>query len=327
MAIAESRWPGPDVLTRNETHLGQRPSFQRAGRDLDDSLYGGAKRVLRRAVLGAVPAWFVPFAFALVPSLGRPSAFLILSFALPLVWFVLALTVPQTEILDAWHILLDDKAEISDTAYGVIFQSLRDGHGIPADMRPKRVRVGPPVRGVRNMLRIQLGRYATLVSVFPFGNDLYLGWTLSRRQVPLLIVLPWLSPSGADRGFPGPTELEPIKAIREAVHSAVHEGMESALAGRYIPIVETFGYDVPVEAVAPAPAVVGAAGAEPRPVTVTVLRPVEVFAVEDREQVIGQAHPGVSYELVGEDGGTGLVVRDSSGSVALVKDPSAVRRE
>ena len=56
-----------------------------------------------------------------------------------------------------------------------------------------------------------------------------------------------------------------------------------------------------------------------------MLRPVDVFSVEDREQPIGQAHPGVSYELVGADGGTGLVVRDSSGSVALIKDSSAVQ--
>jgi hypothetical protein len=34
----------------------------------------------------------------------------------------------------------------------------------------------------------------------------------------------------------------------------------------------------------------------------------------------------VSYELVGEDGGAGLVVRDSSGSIALVKDPAAVMK-
>lgn len=340
--MTEHRWPASDTLSQNETYLGQRLLYQRAGQveeGLNDSLYGGgAKRVLRRVVLGSILVWFVSFGFAIMAALlsfggsssssaGAGTAFFILSFVLPCIWFVLALVVPQTEILSDWHLLLDGKAEIADTAYGVIFRSLREGHAIPAAIYPKRVRVGPPVRGVRNMLRVEIGKYYALVSAFAFGDDLYLGWTLWRRQVPFVIVLRWLSSfSGADLGFSGPVEVEPIKAMRESVHNAVRQGVEAALAGRYIPIIETFGHEVPVEAAASAPTVSGSADAEARPVVITMLRPVDVFSVADREQVVGQAHPGVTYELISEDG-VGLMVRDSTGSVALVKDFSAVARQ
>lgn len=315
----------------SETHLGSRLAYRHAGEvepALNDSLYGdGAKRILRRALVGSALVWFVPFGSIMLSGLsGRTSTVLsTLSLALPGAWFLLTLLLPRNEVLGEWHLLLDDKAELADTAYGTIFQSLRDGHAIPAAIKAKRVRTGPPVRGVRNTLRIEIGPHRALVTAFPFGNDLFLGWTLVRRRVPIVIVFQWVSSlRRTDDGFPGAVEGEAIKAMRDAVHNAALHGVEAALAGRRLPITETFGHDVPVEPAAPVPAVVGAAGTGSRPAVVTVLRPVDVFSVEDREQVIGQAHPGVSYELIGEDGGAGLVVRDSSGSVALVKDPAAV---
>src|SRR5439155_3975571 len=135
------------------------------------------KRILRRAVLGSILVWFGSSMLSLIGGLlsfgarssGASEVFLVLSFVLPLIWFVLALVIPRTEIISDWHLLLDDKAEIAETSYGVIFQSRREGHAIPAAIYPKRVRVGPPVRGVRNMLRVQIGKYYALISAFPFG--------------------------------------------------------------------------------------------------------------------------------------------------------------
>src|SRR5207247_11388510 len=54
---------------------------------------------------------------------------------------------------------------------------------------------------------------------------------------------------------------EKVRAMREALHSAVREGVEVAVQGIEIPIAATFGHDVPVQhlATAGAPAPVPAA--------------------------------------------------------------------
>jgi hypothetical protein len=320
----------PNGFSQNESYIGERLLYQRSGEveiGLTDAIDGAdAKRILRTALLGAVVLGVGFLLLAALGSLGGSSSrgssggsfFAVLALLLPWAWMALVLLVPRTEVLSDWHLLLDGKAEIAETAYGVVYRALTVDHQIPAMITPRRVRVGPPVRGVRNLLHVAIGKYYSYVSVFAFGRDLYLGWTLWRKQLPLLIVLRWItSLFGADPGYSGMIEMEPIKALREAVHNALRQAIEAAVVGRAIPIAETFGHDLPVEPLA--------GGNHAPPSMVTVLYRVEVFSVSDH-QPLGYAEPGVSYQLVRDDPVDGLVVQDTAGATALLKDRSSVQR-
>jgi hypothetical protein len=110
------------------------------------------------------------------------------------------------------------------------------------------VRVGGPAPGLRNVLRIHLGRYTATVAVFPFGNDLHIGWTLVRRQIPLVTAMRWLvSLVAVDNGYVDLIEVEPAKALGEAVQQAVQAGIDSAPEGVGLPLAATFGVELAVE--------------------------------------------------------------------------------
>lgn len=320
----------PGVSEQNETYIGQRLLFQRAGEvevGLAETVGGrDALRILKQAFVGAFLIGLGATTFGVLAAFAVSAAtrdrdagawFLTMSYVLPWVWIALVLFVPRTEVLSDWHLLLDGRAPIAETAYGVVYRSLTADRQIPAVVAPRRVPVGAPVAGVRNMLCVSIGRYSSYISVFAFGNDLYLGWTLWRKQLPFMVVLRWIgSLFGGHPGYSGVLEMEPIKAMRESVHNALRQGIEASVAGRAIPLVETFGYEVPVES---APGV-GPSGALP---LVTVARRVEVFSAEDGGPV-GYAEPGVTYQVVRDDA-EGLVVRDQTGVAAVLKDRSAVQ--
>jgi len=98
------------------------------------------------------------------------------------------------------------------------------------------------------VLRIHLGRYTATVAVFPFGNDLHIGWTLVRRQIPLVTVRRWLvSLVAVDNGYVDLIEVEPAKALGEAVQQAVQAGIDSAPEGVGLPLAATFGVELAVE--------------------------------------------------------------------------------
>jgi hypothetical protein len=332
----------PNTVNQNETYLGNRLLFQRSGEvevGLTDAISGErAMQILKRAIIGAFLVGFasvfigVLMAAATAATTYRTSLavggfFTVMALLLPWVWIAVVLFLPSTEVLSDWHLLLDDKAEIAETAYGVVYRSLTVDHRIPASVTPKRVQVGPPVPGVRNLLRIAIGKYYSFVSVYAFGNDLYLGWTLWRRQIPITVVFRWIgSLFGGDPGYSGMIEMEPIKAMREAVHNALRNAIEASIVGRSIPLVETFGYDVRIEAEgaqhaapphpAPPPVV--------RPVVVAVLHRVEVFSTEDH-QSLGHVEPGATFQVVHDSQENGITVRDDNGAIALLKDRSAVQ--
>lgn len=329
-STAEHLPNGPRGLGQNETYVGQRLLFQRAGQvevDLADAVSGAdAKRILKQAVIGSVLIGLASSLFggilALMASRAGGDAamsFLGLAYLLPWAWIALVLFVPRDEVLSDWHMLLDARAPVADTAYGVVYRSLVSDRQVPAVVDYRRVRVGPPVPGVRNTLRVAIGKYRCYISVFPFGNDLFLGWALWRRQLPVVVVLRWIaSLFGKDPGFSGLIEMEPIKAMREAVHNALRQGVEASVLGQRIPLAETFGQDIPVF-----DGDVPVTLADPPPRTVTVRYPVDVYSQDDAP--VGRAEPGTRYEVLHDDQVDRLVLRDPGGAVAVLKDRSAVQ--
>ena len=86
------------------------------------------------------------------------------------------------------------------------------------------------------------------VSVFVFGRDLYLGWSLVRRDIPILFLLRYFAAKLAtDPGFSRLIDIEPVKALREVVHNALRTGIEAAAVGRQISVNSVFNWQIPIE--------------------------------------------------------------------------------
>jgi hypothetical protein len=197
-------------------------------------------RVLRRLFLVAVVLLFV-----VGLPLGTGST--VFGIVLSLVAFGVELLLPRERRLAEWQALVDRRAPLAESAYGVIYQALR-AREAPAEVQPQRVRYEGMVR---NCLAVRRGPYRVQVSTYAFGVDLVVRWTLWRRQLPAQAVLRWLAAGAAAQA---PLE-EPVRALADLVHAAVREGVTAVEDGREVPLAEAFGHDLPVEDGAPAPTV------------------------------------------------------------------------
>lgn len=329
MTTHDRNGTSPWQSAQNDTYLGNRLMYNRS-HETETTLYDivegvQAKKILRRAAIGVA----IVLVMSLVSSLGSSSSSSssgggAVGFGLlgSLGWLAIVLFLPYQVVLGDWNLLLHGKAGFAETAYGIVYRSLTQNHALPATIGVRRVRVGPPVRGVRNMLQVQLHKYSIYVSVFPFGTDLYLGWTLWHRDLPVVIVFRWLSTvlrrTMWNTGIAGVREVEPVKAMRDAVHDGLREGMEAAIRGQVVPLEETFGGAVPIENLPDS----GTGAAQDTTRWLTVRSEVPVYSVTDGS-VSGHAQPGSAYQFVSEHE-TGLVVRDGAGGVAVLRDTSAV---
>ena len=263
-------------MSQNEYYTGSRLTYQRS-RDVETELvdWAGGKRamwILVRAFGGAaLIGWFLGM-FALVaiasstadsvssddpfgsggssgPSVGPFGTFLlVLSVLVPLAWIALVLFLPRNEVLSEWQLVIDAKAPLADMAYAVIQQALKDRR-VPAWVEPTQRTVNFPERTKRNFLRVSLLRYQVIMSVFPFGWDLYLGWTMVRREVPIVVVGRWLrSLVRPGSNYDDLIDLEPVRALREAVHNAMRQAIEAADQHVTAPAGGTFGDELPVRA-------------------------------------------------------------------------------
>jgi hypothetical protein len=152
--------------------------------------------------------------------------------------------------LSEWKFSVDGKAAVASTALGHISWSLKTrGSPIPS----QRVRrISQPGVPTRDYLELRDKIFAGYISCFPYGEDLYIGWTF------------WLSLSPFQWGLTAIGRIyqsltlrvnelyislryESAQAMREAMHSAAREGIDVAIG--YLPAQGqgTIGSDVPVD--------------------------------------------------------------------------------
>ncbi|HVK21774.1 MAG TPA: hypothetical protein VM677_10485 [Actinokineospora sp.] len=319
----DGNWISPESLGQNDTYLGNRLQYNRSDQTevtLFDTIVGAeAKAILRRIFLGLLVLLVVILVGALLTgfSVGsRRSSNPMLSWVptVMFVWVLINLLGVRRTVLGDWNMLLHKKADLADTAYGVVYRSLKVDHQLPESIGVHVIRQhsGPPVRGVRNMLQIRLNKYSVNVSVFAFGADLYVGWTLWRSQLAATLVLRWIVSRFADPGLAGMVEVEPVKALRDVVHDGLRTGIDAAMLGRQIPLSETFGGN---------PAVSGQEEALVRWFTVT--EDVPVYSPQDGGQT-GMALRGQFYQVMNEADGL-ITIMDVSGNVAVLRDTTKVR--
>jgi hypothetical protein len=169
-----------------------------------------------------------------------------------LVFWALLLLTKIPEPIAEWNTLLENKAGAAASSYATIFGALRRRH-IPVYVEAKRIRsdiLSPEV--VNNRLVLTDRSYAGYVSVFAYGTSLYVGWTMWRDRYGAQLIAAFVKDMVGS--FYGRTGLinqmlrtEKPRAMREAMHSAVREGVDVAIAGVEVPIASTFGYELPIE--------------------------------------------------------------------------------
>jgi hypothetical protein len=172
-------------------------------------------------------------------------------------WLVL-LGARIDEPIAEWKTLIQDRFAAADSAYAAIYATLR-GRGIPVDASAERVRsdvLGREV--VNNRLVITERAYAVFVTVFPYGTSLYAGWTMWRRRRGVTILGYFLKDlvggfAGRSGAINQMLRTERVRAMREAVHAAVREGVEAAVQGIDVPLTTAFGQDLPVHDLTLAP--------------------------------------------------------------------------
>jgi hypothetical protein len=165
-------------------------------------------------------------------------------------WVVLLLVKIQEPVAE-WKTLIDGKAAAAESSYAAIYQSLARRR-IPVGVSARRIRSDVMAESVNNRLIITERSYVAYVSVFAFGTSLYVGWTMWRdRRGYSLIGQFFKDLVGSMLGRTGiinqMLRTERVRAMREAVHSAVREGVDAAVEDIELPIVATFGFDIPIE--------------------------------------------------------------------------------
>ncbi|WP_436528148.1 adhesin [Actinoplanes sp. HUAS TT8] len=221
--------------------------------------------LLRLWLSAAVPALVVWAVFAFlalfVRAVSEPNAFSentpgdevfaigsLLSF---IIFWVVLLSARVDESVAEWKALIEDRWQSADSAYAAIYGTLRR-RGIPVEADAVRVRSDLlPPEVINNRLMITDRNYQIFISVFPYGSSLYLGWTMARGRRGVTLLGHFLRDlvggmSGRGGSVDRMLRTERVRALREAVHSAVREGADVAAQGLLVPAGAVFGAEVPV---------------------------------------------------------------------------------
>ncbi len=161
--------------------------------------------------------------------------------------FLIAIFIVKIDTpLNEWHIILDGKGGLAVGAYSHMREVLKR-RMIPVPVTAQRVRVGGGGDSVGNYLVLREGRYVVAyVSAFAYGTGLFLGWSLFRRQNAASVLGQFLSQILSNQGRADRLlAANRTRALREAVHNAVREGIDLAAAGGSGPAPETFGHQLP----------------------------------------------------------------------------------
>jgi hypothetical protein len=259
----ERDWVAAGEAGQNEVYLGHRLSFQTPELTLNGSpeLKLLQMAAARLAVLGVFVFWgsvVIAIIFALVVSTG---AGILLFVLINLAFFIAQLLLPTRIPVSEWMMLLDGKGGGAESAFAQITDAFQRRRA-PTTPTIRRVSfrglggVGAFTSSaptVRNYLMVRYGHIAGYISVFAFGDDLYLGWTLWWQQRPIRSLWNFIRQTiatmlGRDVHFQLTLRADDAKALRELVHSAAREGIDVATRGLTVSLAGTVGGDVPVEA-------------------------------------------------------------------------------
>lgn len=233
--------------TPNTTYLGQRLLYETRPEPTFDPLANTRflHELLRHALTYFVLWWIgaltgTIFFLIVASAIGTRPAFglslicaVIASLALAALFWLL----PVPALLSEWKFSVDGKAMAAPVAFDQITWALRR-HQAPLDsLRIRRLRL--PGREARDYLELRRGFFAGFVGCFPYGQDLYVGWTFwlylsPARWLLMLLARIWQSVTRRGTDLYVTLRYDSARAMREAMHSTAREGVDVA-AGQIPP--------------------------------------------------------------------------------------------
>jgi hypothetical protein len=151
-------------------------------------------------------------------------------------WFALAACFLFLKIpiqLSEWKISVDNKGAAAPMVFDHVAWVLR-GRAVPLDSLQVRRLNLPGGDGLRDYLELRRGLFTGYVACFPFGQDLYVGWTFWITLSPfwyVIMIIARLWQSLFNRGSDLYTSFryDSARAMRETMHSAAREGVDVAI--------------------------------------------------------------------------------------------------
>ncbi|MGZ4707468.1 MAG: hypothetical protein ACXWBN_01845 [Acidimicrobiales bacterium] len=176
-----------------------------------------------------------------ITLVSQSAAIVVLGLLANLAWCAVLACVfwfaPLPAIISEWKLTIDGKGAAAPSALDHIAWVL-ERRGTPLkSVTPRELKV--PGQPPRVYLQIREGLFTGFISCFDFGDDLYIGWTFWVYMSPArwcLHVLSRILQNFRLRGSALYVALryDTARATREAMHSAVREGVDVA-AGRIVP--------------------------------------------------------------------------------------------
>jgi hypothetical protein len=241
-------------VRQNQTYVGNRLMFTRNGEVevnfanivTGQLVWGHVKRVLITqllvSVIGSTGIGLLQLAIAAwqvshyqVPKLNGFIVFLsVLLLVVSVTLLVLAFSGSLRQPMSEWELLLDDRALRVDDAYGAISSALARRR-TPAFVTPEFISSDVVGGQSRKYLIVRNEPYVVYISVMGYGTGLYLAWSMWREQRVVSLYAEWFKQlrnrwSGAGSLLHFLLRAEGARALRETVHNAMREGVESALA-------------------------------------------------------------------------------------------------
>lgn len=243
----------------NLTYLGQRMLYERE-RDLEDLNPLTSARylleVLKRGglvcfvwIVGYIPLLIVGAICRAINHTFGNWVYLLLGFAW---WAVMGSVFWFGKLpaqLSEWKFSVDGKGPAVTAVFDHIAWAFRR-RGTPHVTVQLR-RFPLPGQAPRDLLEVRQGIFYGLVSCLPYGQDLYVGWSFWLYLSPFQLLLLGLRALVWELRFRGHAiyvglQFDTARALREALHSAVREGVDMA-AGAVAPQGSgTIGSSVPV---------------------------------------------------------------------------------
>lgn len=235
---------------------GLRPEYERSVEHLDPLAAPFAAAAARQAIFYTLVAGVLGlliFLFAGMSSgAGKVVGFLWIGA------FVVYLLTRIPVSLSEWKMLIDGRGEQAQEVFGHVAHVLRRRQ-VPVDSIGVR-QLSQPGHPRRDYLQVRHGILTGYVTCFPYGTDLYIGWTLWWRFSPLHYALMmagrrWQILTGRGTELHLLYRYDVAKAMRESMHAATGEAVDAAHG--LLPL-QPLPADLPVEIVEARPLIVPA---------------------------------------------------------------------
>lgn len=239
-ALVPDRLAAAGMGAANAQYVGRRLEYDKASEETFGTVANVrlaselALRTLLFLVLLAVGtlAWaaIIALLYAGTKSAELVVVMIIAGLLIGFVLVVLGCVMPMSVPLSDWKFLVDGAAPSAEATLAGIAWSLQrrqpptDGFGVRRLQSKGRA---------RNHLEIRHGHFTGVITCFGYGTDLFVSWTLWLSMSPLEFALQTVRSLGAAGrsvlgGLHAVLGLDTVAALREVVHSATREGVDSA---------------------------------------------------------------------------------------------------